>query len=71
MNFLMQVNSDAAHNAASGVRPAMVSFKPLQRVTDSNIVGELSTIRARSGDIVRNSIYWCRYYKAYDSQGYW
>lgn len=54
-NFLMQVNSDAAHNAASGVRPAMVSFKPLERVADSDIVGELSTIRARSRDIIRNS----------------
>ena len=46
---------DAAHNAASGVRPAMVSFKPLERVADSDIVGELSTIRARSRDIIRNS----------------
>ena len=54
-NFLMQVNSDTAHNAASSVRPSMVSFSPLERVADSDIVGELSTIRARSRDIVRNS----------------
>ncbi len=47
--------SNAAHNAASGVRPAMVSFQPLERVADSDIVGELSTIRARSRDIIRNS----------------
>lgn len=46
---------DTAHNAASSVRPSMVSFKPLERVADSDIVGELSTIRARSRDIIRNS----------------
>ena len=46
---------DAAHNAASGVRPAMVSFKPLERPADSDTVGELSLIRARSRDIIRNS----------------
>lgn len=46
---------DTAHNAASGVRPAMVSFKPLERPADSDTVGELSAIRARSRDIVRNS----------------
>ena len=43
---------DTAHNAASGVRPSMVSFKPLERVADSDIVGELSLIRARSRDIM-------------------
>lgn len=46
---------DTAHNAASSVRPSMVSFKPLERVADSDIVGELSTMRARSRDIIRNS----------------
>ena len=46
---------DTAHNAASGVRPAMVSFKPLERPADSDTVGELSAIRARSRDIIRNS----------------
>lgn len=54
-NFLMQVNSDTAHNAASSLCPSMVSFKPLERVADSDIVGELSTMRARSRDIIRNS----------------
>lgn len=46
---------DTAYNAGSNLRPSMVSFQPLERPVDSDVLNSLSVIRARSRDVIRNS----------------
>ena len=46
---------NSAFHAGSSMRPAMLSFRPSERPVDSEMVGSIELMRARSRDIIRNS----------------